>query len=232
MLAILVLAGSGTLPAAPGAPGSVDQAIRELGDEEFKKRTAAQEQLLAWGRENIEDGIERFYKVYRTHDDPEVRVRSRELLKELVVEKSAVDGEGYIGIMMREDAVPRPGGGIRRAVRVTAVIDDTPAQKAKLREGDLVLGIDDRDLAAEGSMEAFGAYVRSKKPADKVTLHVQRINQKLDIEVELMRRPNLPQNNLQLFGGELRMPPVEEQEESAFQAWLRKRLEEEKNGGR
>ena len=234
VLPVIASAGAFLVPVAaqdeaPQQDGvNVDRTLRQLGHAQFKRRAAAQEKLLQWGTENVDDGIEMFYRAYRSDEDPEVRLRARELLQALVVKKESANGEGYIGIMMREDAVPDKKGGLRRAVRITTVIPDTPAQKAALVVGDLVMGIDELDLSQEGSMETFGGYVRSKKPGDKVTLHLQRNNQAVDVEVELMPRPNLPQNQIPMFGGEWQMPSIPEQQERTFRLWLEDRIEREK----
>lgn len=225
---IILLMFGPSLLAEPVAPFSADRAIEDLADPEFKNRNAAQEQLLAWGRKNVESGIERFYEAYRRHEDPEVRARSRDLLKTLVAGRLSRDGEGYIGIMMREDDVPGQGGGFRKAIRITTVMENTPAEKAKLQVGDLVMGIDELELALEGSINTFGNYVRTKKPGNKVTLHVQRNDKALDVVVELMKRPPIPQPQLQFLGEGLIIPSEEETEEQEFREWLEDRLAEEK----
>ena len=97
------------LGAQPAGDFSLEEELARLGHEEFKVRVAAQGELSQWGKEHLEEGLEVFYKNYRASDDPEIRARCRELLKELVVISQAGEGEGYIGIMMQEDNICTEG---------------------------------------------------------------------------------------------------------------------------
>lgn len=217
------------LRAEPGDGFSVEDRIGRLGSDEFKARVAAQGELSDWGKNHLEEGIETFYRSYRTSDDPEIRVRCRELLKELVVISQEGEGKGYIGIMMQEDQILVPGGAgeVRSVVRITAVLQGTPAEKAKLKNGDLVTGIDELDLKAPGATVRFGAYVQTKKPKTAVTLHILREGKAMDREVELMRRPPIAERNFLLWGEELRPPSQKDAEEEQFKEWLEDRLAEE-----
>lgn len=218
------------LRAEVGGAFVVDEAMRRLGDAEFKVRVAAQSELSEWGKENLEEGIRTFYRAYRTSEDPEIRLRSRDLLKELVLIDQEGEGKGYIGIMMEEDRILLPGGGgeLRSVVRVKTVLEGTPAEKARLRVGDLVTGIDDLDLRALGAMTRFGEYVQSKSPKTSVTLHLLRDGKEMDLDVELMKRPPIAERNWLLFGDQVRPPSIEEGAEKQFRDWLKKRLEDEK----
>lgn len=209
---------------------SLEDAMRRLGHAEFKTRVEAQSELSAWGKENLEEGIRTFYKSYRSDDDPEIRARCRELLRELVIISQSGEGKGYIGIMMQEDQILVPGGrgGVRSVVRVSAVLPGTPAENAKLRVGDLVTGIDELDLKEEGARERFGAYVQSKSPKTTITLHVLRAGKGTDVEVELMRRPPIAERNFLLWGEDLKPPSREEAEEAQFKDWLKERRAVEK----
>ena len=215
--------------AAPGDGFSFEKSMGRLSHEEFKTREAAQGELLEWGKGRVVEGIETFYQAFRTHEDPEVRLRCRALVKELVILKQADEGQGYIGIMMLEDQVIPPGGEMRRVVRITKVIDGTPGEKAGLLMGDLVTGIDKIEFGKEEAVTAFGDYVRSKKPKEKVTLKILRRGEAIEKRVELMRRPPMNERNL-LWGNDFIPPDQKTVEEEEFQRWLKKRAAEEKAG--
>ena len=220
------------LGAETGADFSVDAAIARRGKPDFKQRVAAQSELRDWGKEHLKEGIASFYGAYRTNDDPEVRARCRDLLKELVIVSQSGEGKGYIGIMMMEDRILLAGE-VRGVVRVTAVLEGTPAEKAKMKVGDLVTGIDELDLKEDGATLRFGAYAQTKSPQMKVTLHLLRGGKKMDLEMELMRRPPINEQNFLRWGEQLRPPSQKDVEEEEFKEWLKKRLveENEKNKG-
>lgn len=186
MMSVLLVPWSS---AAAETPISFDDALKRLGHDEFKERMAAQDELRQWAKERVQEGIQVFYRLYRTHEEPEVRLRCRELLKELVLLTLAKEGEGYIGVRMLDQAVVRPNQPPVNAVRITQVMPGTPAERAKLQAGDLVTGIDDLKFGQRIATDAFGTYVRSKKPQETVTLHLLRQGEAIKQKVELMKRP-------------------------------------------
>jgi hypothetical protein len=213
-----LVACSGSAVAEVASP---DELIAELSHTDFKTRMRSQERLLEWGRNNLDAGIKKFYETYRNSDDPEVRLRSREVLRELVIHKQSGEGEGYLGIRMQAEELMLDGGNLRPVVRITAIMPGTPAAKFELRPNDLIVGIDEVEVGGEDPLTAFGAYVQSRKPRTDVTLHVLRNGQPQDVVVNLMRRPpNLDQRAF-LWGGQEIVPPAQEEvEEQEFKKWL------------
>ena len=203
--------------------------MSKLADTDFKTRQASQEALAEWGRNNLDAGISVFYGTYREAEDPEVRARSRVLLRELVIFKQSGEGKGYLGIRMQAEELMLEGGRVRSVVRVTDVMEGTPAQKAGLRAEDLIVGIDDLEVRREASLETFGEYVQSRKPRTDVTLHVLRNGKPTDVAVNLMRRPADLEDRAFLWGGESYVPPAQaEVEEQEFREWLRQKRDQEK----
>lgn len=220
-LAIAFLVAFSGLAVAEGEGPSPDQLIGELADTEFKTRKRAQELLMEWGRNNLEAGIKKFYQTYQNSDDPEVRARSREVLRELVIFKQSGEGEGYLGIRMQAEELMLDGGELRPVVRITSVMPGTPAAKFELRPNDLIVGIDEVEVGGQDSLTAFGAYVQSRKPRTDVTLHLLRKGQPQDVVVNLMRRPPDLEQRTFLWGGQEYVPPAQEEvEEQEFKKWL------------
>ena len=154
-------------------------------------------------------------------------------------------GKGFLGIRMTGVILPaKPGGpaGLQ-AVRVENILDGTPAQKVGLRMGDLIVRVDELDLQQANpanlgaeekpgklrlglgmgmgrglemhSVSRFSDYIKSKQPGEKVVLHCLRGNQRLEIEVCLMKLA--PAND-----------PKHEQIEAASGMFFRQWLEEMK----
>ncbi|KPK99307.1 MAG: hypothetical protein AMK75_06720 [Planctomycetes bacterium SM23_65] len=71
-------------------------------------------------------------------------------------------------------------------LRITRVLEGSAAEKAGLKEGDIVVRADDRDIAGLGDLREI---VRRHEPDDEVTLTVRRGEKELDLKVKLGRRP-------------------------------------------
>ena len=209
-----------------------DRLMEELGNEEFKTREESQALLAEWGKENVEAGIKKFYQAYREHEDPEVRARTRALLRDLVIIKQAQDGQGYLGILMEPEELRIDGGAMRSVIRITRVLDGTPASKAGLQANDRILGVDELDVKGGGnSLTEFGDYVKGCKPRTDVDLHILRNGEPKDVTVNLMRRPpDLNQRGLFFEPRGYEPLPQEDLEEMEFKEWLGKRRSEDKNG--
>ena len=231
ILALLILTSfvAPMVSAVPENEFSLNDVLKRLAHDDFKERTAAQQDLREWGEERVEEGIKVFYGLYRTHEEPEVRLRCRELLKELVVSHVlSKEGEGYMGIMMQDQAVIRPGQPVRNAVLITRVMPGTPAESAKLQAGDLITGIDELRFDQQLARDAFGAYVRGKKPEETVTLHMLREGAPMKQKVVLMKRPPDLDRPFFQFGDEFVPQDQETLEENEFRDWLKKKVDEGK----
>lgn len=71
------------------------------------------------------------------------------------------------------------------AVRITGIVDDGPADRIGLREGDLITAIDG---TATTSMSALIAALHTRLPGDRVVLDVRRDGTSMLVEVELVER--------------------------------------------
>ncbi len=70
-------------------------------------------------------------------------------------------------------------------VRVASVLPDSPAARAGLREGDVLLALGGEELA---DLRAYGAALRARSPGDRVTLRVLRDGATLELDAELVAR--------------------------------------------
>lgn len=67
-------------------------------------------------------------------------------------------------------------------VEIGEIDPDSPAELAKLREGDIILKLDGKDIT---SREQLGAEVRKRKPGQTVTLKIERDGKPMDVKVKL-----------------------------------------------
>jgi putative serine protease PepD len=87
---------------------------------------------------------------------------------------------GYLGVTM----APPTGG--QDGALVQEVASGSPAAKAGLRPGDLVVGIDGQSVADYGEL---GARIRAHQPGDKITLKVIRGGNETTVTATLSQRP-------------------------------------------
>ena len=70
---------------------------------------------------------------------------------------------------------------------IVAVLPDSPAEQAGLREGDSVIAVDDREVGPDNDLEAL---ITARQPGDTVTLEIERPGEDtLEITVELGEHP-------------------------------------------
>lgn len=195
-------------------------ALTNLRSQEFRERETAQVELLIWGRGQPGPAMTELLKQSQTADDPEVRERCLAVLRDLVTDEYLKEGEGYIGIVLRDEIAevpgePKPRGGIR----VTQVQPDSPAEHAGIRLNDLIVGIN----GEVWHETLFRANVRMMKPNMKVDLKILRDGGLLDLKVTLGRRPLIA--DTPFFPGQTVDPDAIERaaKEAYFRRWLSQR---------
>ena len=209
--------------------------VEQLSSDDFEVREKAYAGLHKWSEENIKASPELLYKAWKGNDDPEAQSRCYNLMRTMVTQRKFGKGKGFLGIQMKGVFLPampgKPAG--LQAVRVENILDDTPAQKVGLRMGDLIVRVDELDLQQANpanlgaevkpgrlrmglglemhSVSRFSDYIKSKQPGEKVVLHCLRGNQRLEIEVCLMKlaAANDPKHG-----------QVEAEAEMFFRQWL------------
>ena len=189
--------------------------LSSLGSHQFREREVAQAELLDWARAQPGPVMDDLLKQSRVADDPEVRERCLNVLRTLVIDAYMTEGEGYIGIGLKDEISDVPGETKPRSViRVLQVQAKTPAELAGIRQNDLIVGIN-----GEVWQEVlFRENVRMLKPNTKVDLKILRDGGLIDLMVTLGRRPPDPQ----FFNGQIFDPEAMERaaKEAYFRRWL------------
>lgn len=99
---------------------------------------------------------------------------------------------GYLGILPTDvDQVMAEALGLDgiRGVMVSRVEDDTPAERAGLKEQDIIVSIDG-EMLNNGDANVFRTKIATFKPTDKVELGIIRDGELESIEVTLGQRPD------------------------------------------
>ena len=112
-------------------------------------------------------------------------------LKDMRAERGEQGSPGaYLGVKV--GAAEEKAGG-ETAVRVDSVMPDSPAARAGLAEGDVIVSLDGTQITGP---QQFVDLVRGHKPGDRLTLKWTRDGKKMEKQVTLAawpeRRPGLP----------------------------------------
>lgn len=216
-----VLLGSSILGLSLELPA---KAFDGLGSAEFREREAAQSKLLAWSRRQPELAMTELFRQSQAAEDPEVRQRCLNVLRDLVIDEYSREGEGFIGIVMKDEISDVPGDPKPcRVIRVTEVRMDTPARQAGIQLNDLIVGLNGQVWHAEDASLPFREKIRAMKPNTKVDLKILRDGGLVDCKVTLARRPVLADRPF--FNGQNFNPEASEQaaKEAYFRRWLSQR---------
>jgi serine protease Do len=98
---------------------------------------------------------------------------------------------GYLGVRVEDvgyETAQAFGLESQEGVLVAAVDEGTPSEKAGLRHGDVIVGVDDRQVARTRDLID---YVSSQAPGATVTLEIIRDGKRIEKRVELEERPGL-----------------------------------------
>ncbi len=68
--------------------------------------------------------------------------------------------------------------------------DDSPAQRAGLRQGDVIVGVEGEPVTRVNELQRI---IASHRPGDRVTLQVIRYGDRLELDVQLMEAPTIGQ---------------------------------------
>lgn len=202
-----------------------DRALVEaLASEEFKDREQAQLDLGRWAEGQADRGEDWLLREMDLAEDPEIRLRLRVVLRQMVVREHQKEGPGYIGVRMAPIELVVPGNPAPRGgVRILAVEGDTPASRAGLRAGDVIVALDRLSWKGEEALKSFADEIKRHKPGTSIELSVFRDGSLKKMPVVLGPRPlSLPE-----IGGPMPAEDAEFLEERArealFARWLAER---------
>lgn len=233
LAAILLLVAAACWVAAVELPPAM---VESLKSEKFADRETAEADLLAWSRERPAEAMEELYRQSRVAPDPEVRERCFDVLRGLVNDEYLRNGVGYLGVMMNPMVEPVNVAGEnqpRFAIRLIHVEAETPAKKAGLVVGDLLLGVNDTAWRQDHTSKSVSDVIQSYKAGAEVTIKLFRGGEVIEMPVVLGRRPAAA--DLLLLGRfGMRMSPEDEAaaEKAAREAYLQRWLARKKEAAK
>jgi S1-C subfamily serine protease len=99
------------------------------------------------------------------------------------------EGEGYLGVKVQDvssDLGDYFGVDAGEGVLVLDVMDDSPAEEAGIKDGDVILKVDGKKTT---DTEKFVKYIKSSEPGEDVEVELKRKRRTQTIEVELGESP-------------------------------------------
>ena len=104
-----------------------------------------------------------------------------DIINKLIKDKKIV--RPYIGVSgINVDETTAKMNNLPQGVYVAQVVTNSPASKAGLQKGDVITGIEGKDIT---TMEELNEIKNTKNVGDKITLKVHRQNKDMDVQVTL-----------------------------------------------
>lgn len=132
--------------------------------------------FLAVGKDSLADDNQKTVRIVNVTGDEAEAVAAFE-----AAEEGRAGRGGYLGLSLREDTKSSEGGAL-----VEHVVDDSPAAKAGLKDGDVIVGFGGDVVRGPAKVTEK---IRGAKPGDKVGLDVRRDGKVQKFNVELGERP-------------------------------------------
>lgn len=117
---------------------------------------------------------------------------ARDVMEQIISTGSVV--RGWIGVEIQEitpELADSFGMPVSKGALIAGVVRGSPAERAGIRPGDILLAIDTRDISdAQNMLEAISRLA----PGSQVRFHLRRKGKDTDLDVEIGRRPLLEQS--------------------------------------
>lgn len=247
VIAILI-AGTFTTWAEPEKPDfsveKIDAHFQHLLEPNRSARVRAYQFLAAWAEQQPDQAKARFLDLMSQSKEPEIRERCLQFLKPIAAKEYGNFGEGYMGISMGDAVVVQiPGEAqARNGMIISFISKDSPAEKAKLQQGDVIVSINKNLLmGGENAIEkqrALSEKIRGVGAGKVAHLEIWRKNELLHVDVPLTRRPVtidqlefqlMPNGGMSINEDELKKAvELEKNSNEYFSEWLEKQLAAER----
>lgn len=162
-----------------------------LTSEDFRVREKSQEELQTWATHGKNVAVKRIFELSLESADPEIRQRCAAILRQLSDADYLSGGSGFLGIVMQDLVGRVPGDDQPRSmIRIQEVVAGSPASKAELKVGDLIIALDGQIWREGLASPQFKEAVSAKKPMEEIELEVRkREGELVKLKVILARNP-------------------------------------------
>lgn len=197
---------------------SANNLLKLLASEKFKERESAQAELCKYAEKN---GVGLIYHAYLNSEDPEVRKRCYQILRSQSDKDYLKDGQGYLGVQMREEIILLEGDERPRVcIRIIMVVSSGPADKSGIKLGDLIVSINQEKWYEPNLMDSLIKKISEMKPMQTLQMRIQRTGEAklLDMPVTLGKRPV---EDLRMIHPDSVVELEENARQKHFEEWLK-----------
>jgi len=203
--------GGDELAVAPSAE-EIQTMVRQLGEGDAKKRFEAAAKIEALCQRFPRWMMQELTEAWKATDNLEARAAVERLLYPLVDRYVYSVPQGFIGISMEAQYDTRQRDNVTLlGVKVLALVEGYPGEKAGLEEGDVITEIEGVDLRKFKLPDQVTSHIASFPPGYELTPNVIRGKKARTIVVPLGQRPD----DLPIVQG---LSP--EQKKRNFESWL------------
>ncbi|MDA1044893.1 MAG: PDZ domain-containing protein [Verrucomicrobia bacterium] len=194
----------------------VKQSVTALGADDWESRNAADMQLRKLSLEQDELVLRYLLETHVASDDPEVRHRAEEIMREVVIDQVFNTKKGYLGVRLSAQIEVIVVNNIQYfPIIVEEVMPNTAAQQANLLNGDKIIKIDDNLCTRNFGVLQMVGYISAKAPGTNVNLVLWTKGKEVARTITLRQRPQFPTD-----------PPEKRQKIEFFERWLGEKLSE------
>ncbi|GEM_PF-2310209 len=163
----------------------IQKQITLLGDQAFKTRSAAQEQLELWSERHPRYLLTQLAEAYSDVEDVEIEIRLREMLKPLARLYLYAEPRGYLGVHLGTERI----GNEITAVLIRRVLPGQAAEAAGLKDGDLILMLEGIPMDELGGQGGVSTRIAETMPGSVLELAVKRGEKEFLVRVIVGLRP-------------------------------------------
>jgi len=180
-----VALGEGAAASAPD--DAIPALVARLASGNFAEREQAAHRLLDLST----SATDTLARVYQQTDDYEVRLRIQEIVEDRFFQERLFNHMGFLGVgpqVVGPAEDPRVAAD-HTGVLLSRVVEDSAAERAGLRENDLITEVEGQPLPGDLSSGGFSRMIRDTGAGQPLRLTVFRDDAAFTVEVVLGTRP-------------------------------------------
>lgn len=170
-----------------GDPETIFQLLDQLSSNDYQEREAAHATLRDLGMPILPYLTDRF----EASEDLETQLRVQRVIEHVYFWDHVFSRNAFLGIQHVEYRNPADGrlGEGEAGIEIRNIIEGTSAERAGLKRGDLIIGVDGQRLGSDINRGTFADMIRSKVPGDAMEFLVYRGSELQTHRIELGYRP-------------------------------------------